>query len=824
MPVDGTYLAGQALDFTVVISEAVTVTGNPRLELTIGSATVYASYQTGTGTNTLSFRYAVVTDDLDPNGVALVSPLEMTNGTIADLAGNALVPALNNVAPTAGVKVDAVAPDVVADAAPVYDTYPAGEGLDFTVTYTEPVFVTGSPTVAVAIDASGPVDAVYRAGSGSDTIVFRYTVGAGLVDDTGLELASTLTLNGGTIRDAAGNDAALGPLSFSVAGVNIDGIAPSVDSIVRQNPSGSSVSGGPVTYRVTFSEAVTGVDADDFALTGTNTAAGTVASVSAVSSTVYDVTVSTISGLGTLRLDLKSSGTDIEDTPGNPITSGYNSGEAYTIGGNEAPSFTKGSDIVVAQNAGEGTYVNWATNISPGGVNEGGQMLTFQLTVEGGSLFVDGPEISANGTLHFIVNPQASGTAKVTVVLHDDGGTTGGGVDQSDPAIFYITVTSYLEELGTYNGLVQSAPQTPISNDKTGIIKVTVGKKGAISGSLKLAGSTFPFSGSVDAAGAVRFGKKTPTPTFTVKRKNQAPLELTLLLDVGGGTDQITGTITDGGAPFSVLTANRNLYTAKKNPVAPLRNVPPELLGKYTVVLQAKTPAQQGIAAELYPQGHGCGFLTVSTSGTVKLDAMLADGTHVVAVNALSKQTLADLGTWPFYASFGAGKGSISGVTRFRDQTGVSDLDSAEVQWFKVPNAKAKYYPLGWSAGIRTDLLGAKLVIPPSNPPASILPGLAPVDLDGNAAIELTGGGLVPGGLTKMLNLTEKNVATVVTPDADKLTLNLRSPLGKLSGTFVHGVSLKKTSYRGVILQKQKLGFGYFLGPDQSGAVQLERR
>lgn len=819
VPSDGFYVAGQPLNFIVTTSEVVSVTANPRLELIIGGATVYANFVSGSGSDTLTFRYTVVTGDFDDDGIAVASSLDLTGGTITDGASHALVPTLNNVASTVGVLVDTEAPFVVANAAPVFNTYPAGEDLDFTVTYSEPVFVTGLPAVAVMLDTGGVVNAVYRAGNGSDTIVFHYTLEAGQVDDTGLVLADTVTLNGGTIRDAAGNDAALGTLSFNVAGVKVDGIAPTVESIVRQNPASGNVSGGPVTYRVTFSEAVTGVAAVDFEITGTDSATGTVGSVAPVSGTVYDVIVSTISGLGTVRLDLKSSGTEIKDVPGNAIASGFTGGEVYTTVGNQQPSFTAGSDLVVPQNAGGQTFAGWATNISAGNQNEAGQTLTFNVTAENDLLFLDEPVIDASGTLRFTPNPQASGRTKVTVVLHDSGGTANGGVDNSEPAIFYIAVTSYIEELGTYNGLVQSAPSTPISNDKTGIVKVTVGKKGALSGVLKLAGSTFVFSGSVDASGTVRFGKKNPTATFTVKRKNQTPLELALVLDVGGGTDQITGTITENGAAFAVLTADRNLYTSKKNPVAPLRNVPSEWLGKYTIVFQAKTPVDQGIAAEAFPQGHGCGFLTVSTNGSVKLDAMLADGTHVVSANALSKGL-----DWPFYTSFGVGQGSISGVVQFRDdQVLMTDLASLNAQWFKAPNPKAKYYPAGWIAGIRADLIGSKFVIPPKTPPMPILPGLGSVDLDGNAAVELTAGGLTTGGLNKALNITEKNVATVVAADVDKLTLNLRSPLGKLSGTFMHGVSLKKTSYRGVIFQKRKRGLGYFLGPDQSGAVQLDR-
>jgi hypothetical protein len=75
-PAAGTYIVGQHLDFTVVFSEAVVVDtagGTPRLQLTIGSTTRYATYLSGTGTSTLTFRYTVQSGDLDSDGIAVAS-------------------------------------------------------------------------------------------------------------------------------------------------------------------------------------------------------------------------------------------------------------------------------------------------------------------------------------------------------------------------------------------------------------------------------------------------------------------------------------------------------------------------------------------------------------------------------------------------------------------------------------------------------------------------------------------------------------------------------------------------------------------------------
>src|SRR4029079_9815725 len=47
--------------------------------------------------------------------------------------------------------------------------------------------------------------------------------------------------------------------------------------------------------------------------------------------TTYDITVTSISGSGTLRLDVNSAGTGIIDAVGNAFNGGYTSGPAYII-------------------------------------------------------------------------------------------------------------------------------------------------------------------------------------------------------------------------------------------------------------------------------------------------------------------------------------------------------------------------------------------------------------------------------------------------------------------------------------------------------------
>ncbi|QHL88830.1 T9SS type A sorting domain-containing protein [Nibribacter ruber] len=111
-----------------------------------------------------------------------------------------------------------------------------------------------------------------------------------------------------------------------------DVTSPMVTSINRQSPTTASIMPGSVTFRVSFSEKVTGVSVNDFVFTTTGTAGGTLTGLTAVGTdgTVYDLSANT-AGEGTVRLDLKASGTEIMDASSNPIASGFTAGESYLL-------------------------------------------------------------------------------------------------------------------------------------------------------------------------------------------------------------------------------------------------------------------------------------------------------------------------------------------------------------------------------------------------------------------------------------------------------------------------------------------------------------
>ncbi|EJM98609.1 Ig-like domain-containing protein [Herbaspirillum sp. YR522] len=243
-PADGTYSLGQNLDFTVHFSEAVLVntTGTiPAISLTLDTGgTVQATYVSGSGSSDLVFRYTVSNNVQDLTGVSIGAALTGRR-QVTDIAGNAVVAALNAVASTAAVRVDGLDPTMVDVAvANGGGGYGAGSVITVVVTFDRPVSVDtfgGQPSFA--LNTGG--QAIYSGGTGTSTLSFTYTVAPG-ENAAGLDLGGALLLNGATIVDAASlqSNAQLGlrPGLGLFGNVVIDTVAPATPVIDRIDTGG----------------------------------------------------------------------------------------------------------------------------------------------------------------------------------------------------------------------------------------------------------------------------------------------------------------------------------------------------------------------------------------------------------------------------------------------------------------------------------------------------------------------------------------------------------------------------------------------------------
>ena len=145
-----------------------------------------------------------------------------------------------------------------------------------------------------------------------------------------------------------------------------------------------------------------------------------------------------------LGTPIEGEGYEYEDCDDGVICVEANFGNQRTgsVTPNVAPSFTAGANQTVGEDSGLQTVAAWATNISPGPASESGQNVDFIVSNDNNALFAGQPVISPTGALSYTPADDAFGSAVVTVQLHDDGGTAGGGVDTSAPQLFTINVTA----------------------------------------------------------------------------------------------------------------------------------------------------------------------------------------------------------------------------------------------------------------------------------------------------------------------------------------------------------------------------------------------
>lgn len=398
-PANSSYTPGQHLDYSVEFSEVVNVNNNPRLQLDIGGVTQYASYQSGSGTNTLSFRYTVVSGDVDNDGVVLQNLLDLnTTGLIrdatfvnADLDLNASL--------TPFVLVDAILPEVDTITPPTDGTYKLGDVVNFVLNFNTNVDVSGFPNLDVGLtSAPGGVDFQYNAGSGTNSLVMRYVVQAGDEDLDGVTLIDPLDLNGGTIQDSNLTNANL-DISAAIALVNttnifIDGVVPQVVSITPPVDDDYEV-GQNIDFILNFNEPVIvtgGTPSIDLNIEAPVTADYVSGSGTSALTFRYVVQAGDLDtdGIVLLENDISLNGSTLEDNATNsslltisglsPVTTGV------TIDG-IVPTITS-IDVPTFQYYNETDVLQFTVNTSES-VNVAGGTPRIQLDIGGSTVYAD---------------------------------------------------------------------------------------------------------------------------------------------------------------------------------------------------------------------------------------------------------------------------------------------------------------------------------------------------------------------------------------------------------------------------------------------------
>ena len=230
---------GGHVEVTLTFSEAATVSGTPRIELSPafgpGGETRYADYVSGSGSAELVFRYTLVdgddssttnvsvpADGLDPDGAAGVASIKF--GTEDAPEGHVSVSSGKLVSvdrPTVSLAYASVAPTVDADLDGRVETYAQGNGIKVKVRFSEALTVANAGTGGVNVQVVITIGATdhtlnYLGVSGNDLEFGTRTVAAADADTNGITVKrdgsnKLVRLSGtATVKDTdGGNDADL---------------------------------------------------------------------------------------------------------------------------------------------------------------------------------------------------------------------------------------------------------------------------------------------------------------------------------------------------------------------------------------------------------------------------------------------------------------------------------------------------------------------------------------------------------------------------------------------------------------------------------------
>lgn len=266
------------ITYTVTYGDAAAITLNPA-DITVnmtGSARATATV-TGAGTASRTVTLSGVSGD----GTLGIS---IAPGSAVDAVGNGA----NGAGPSATVIVDNTAPAVLI------------EGPDVAVTRGGPALYTATYTGAQTITLTSAQISLIKTGSadGSVSVSGTGNVRTIRIDGTSGDGTLSVAIAAGTAVDEAGNvTPAQGPSRV----VTIDNTPPSVAIGL---PSVTATDGAAFTYPVTYGEAAqVSLSAGDVTLLRTGTANGLV-SVSGTDNTASQITVSSVSGDGTLAISI----------------------------------------------------------------------------------------------------------------------------------------------------------------------------------------------------------------------------------------------------------------------------------------------------------------------------------------------------------------------------------------------------------------------------------------------------------------------------------------------------------------------------------------
>ena len=246
---NGTYKIGDQIDLVFWFSEAITVSGTPRLELETGSSDAFATYQSGSGSAFLTFRYTV-SEGESSSDLAYTSTSALANNGGSSMlasggsAATLTLPAVGSASSLSGAQafvIDGVKPTMTITASQGSDGFSSNDStlsLTFTSSESTTTFASGDVTV------SGGTLSSFSGSGTTYTATFTPTGGEG---------AKTIDVAAQTYKDAAGNDNS----AASQFNWTYDTTAPTVSGVDSSTNAGTYIPADAISIQVAFTEAVT---------------------------------------------------------------------------------------------------------------------------------------------------------------------------------------------------------------------------------------------------------------------------------------------------------------------------------------------------------------------------------------------------------------------------------------------------------------------------------------------------------------------------------------------------------------------------------------
>ncbi|MBT4035715.1 MAG: T9SS type A sorting domain-containing protein, partial [Candidatus Marinimicrobia bacterium] len=228
---DGSYSVGQLINVTIGLSEAVSLQSG-EMSVTLNTTAVPHVLTDNAITNEQEMDFAYTIEEDEVANPLTVTAVSATANQLLDVAGNELdftLPVGDNLADNSSIIIDGEPPSITnIDAVVVTDTLGLGETIDVEIDFNEALTL-----------ADGTLDVVFETGDtdqtvsisafvSSTTVYATYTVAA---DEVSTDLnVSSISLNGGSIIDVAGNNLGMTlPVGANLADNNeilVDGIVP----------------------------------------------------------------------------------------------------------------------------------------------------------------------------------------------------------------------------------------------------------------------------------------------------------------------------------------------------------------------------------------------------------------------------------------------------------------------------------------------------------------------------------------------------------------------------------------------------------------------